>query len=295
MRNRNALLSLGALVAALGGCGQDPRDHIGATHSSLIAETDGSALPPGCPPEWWSAVPPDPSWGLPATFGQTAPTQFYDFELRVIWFSVPLAGLKTLLPPSVNPMEFPPQSGSGMGLAGASFWNYEAVQYYRPYKESAVSVLVEDSSIYLGYLPLFVVEMAVDSEAAQWGGNQLGLNKIMGNTHCKNVRPQGIKCMSESDDELIMKATIDTSGATFPDALGPIMTLGVRDGLLTHTAVTYGQGSLTRTYVTPSFRFGEYPLAQKLADAGIGATPIFSAWGEHLSSTVGAWGYCTPL
>ncbi|HSQ64756.1 MAG TPA: hypothetical protein VLM85_16140 [Polyangiaceae bacterium] len=285
MRGFVVSCALGAI--ALTGCGQGSR-----SEENTAATMMNVAAWPGCPAEW--TTPPDPSWGFPADYGQ-APSHFYDFELNGVWFAVPLDGLKTILPSAVKPLEFIP--GSGLGLVGASFWNYKDVEFIGPYKESIVSVLVEDPSMFQGYQPLFVVEIAVDSEAAQWAGIQIGLNKILGNTHCRNVRPKGIKCTSESDDTLIMKATIDNTDPqkTFPYALSPTMTLGVRNGLLVHTPVTYGPGLMSANTVPANFKLGEHPLARQLSAAGIGATPsILSIWGEHLSSAVGP-GYCTPL
>lgn len=282
-----------AFAAMLTGCGQGPR--VDATPSTSAATMSLTSAWSGCPTEWWDAVPPNPNWGLPGTYAGMSPTHFYDMDLNGLWFVVPVAQLATLLPNGVKPLEYVP--GTGLGLAGVSFWNYKDVEFVGPYKESIVSVLVEDPSMFQGYQPLFVVEIAVNSEAAQWAGLQLGLDKILGNTQCHDVRPKGIKCMSESDDELIMKATIDDTDPqkTFPYALSPTMTLSVRDGLLVHTVVTYG-GTVSANTVPGSVTFGEHPLGQQLAAAGIGASPsVLSIWGEHVTSVVGASGYCTPL
>lgn len=184
--------------------------------------------------------------------------------------------------------------GAGFGLVGASFWEYGDVDAVGPYDESMVSVLVQDDDPEdAGFTPLFIIEISVDSKAAQWAGSQIGLDKILGHTHCKYVRPKGIKCMAEADDKLVMKATIDTAN---PDQmpLARVVALGVRDGLLVHTPVEYA-GYVNYNDEPAKFRFGEHPLAQQLAKAGIGAIPsIESDWGTGLSSLLEK-GHCTPL
>ncbi len=273
------------VVAMVGvGCSSPPD----VTSRQLAIEGDA------CPAEWYAAAPPDPDWGFPPTLGDMLPISYGNIENVTGIFGVPVAQLQSMLPSGVTAFELLPGSGLG-GLAVTVANNREISGGMEPYKELILSIPVYDTSLYEGYLPIFLVSMVVTTEQARWGGvTGWGMPKILGNTHCQQVPPKGFKCMASADDELILKLEIQPTSVTATPT-SHLVFLSVKDDYLVRTRsdvtgdeYAYGPGRAT-------IKLGHHPIAEQLRSLGLESAPAMAAsWAPHVTNQLDR-GYCTPL
>lgn len=244
-----------------------------------------------CPADWLGAQIPGAPEGM--TLDDLMPMERSGTEVVAVFYPVPIAGLQTLLPPDVQPLEIAP----GVGIAGLQFFTNAEPQY----NEALISVMVLDPGLFEGYTTLFDLAIPMTSPEVAWIDYQaFGLPSVVANqVKCHKVQgSNSMRCMAAVGDQLIVKVDVPLDGMfpAVPDAM-KFLYLSIKEGYLVRTPVLSGpDGQLFLGFAnTASIQFGEHPLGQALEAAGVGATPSYqTAHGTGLSGAV-YWPTCQAL